>query len=345
MKRSRAPTASSSTSSSSRAAPKRGQTKWLTSGHKWLGAHVWRVFDGEGVSGTVVKWARAQGDDDAVWHVRHEDGDEEDLDEPEMHQAIADFELHADDGPISRNRPKRKSAEASATRWAANIKEYNEDIWSSADEEEDDGPRPSRRATSRPRPRPTEGGNSGGGGSDDDDHNSDNASEESSESEEASAGDECSEDDSDERGSDDEWGASSGEEESPKRRQQTEGVPPEDTSAEAAAEAALDSRRDLRDVSDAVWADVQRAAADAHDACMQKRSRASRSGGTQVAAYYQAEDAAKAVLKRAYPRVKSTRRAAARAEEDAAEPTADIERERKRNIARNHEVLASLGLA
>ena len=233
MKRSRG-AASSSNASSSRAGPKGGKAKWLTSGHKWLGARVWRLFDGEGVTGTVIKWVRAKGGDGALWHVKHEDGDEEDLDEPEMHQALADFELYADDGPIAaRHRPKRKSAEASATRWAANIKEYNEDIWSSADEDgDDDAPLPPRRAN-RPRvARGADGADSGGGGSDDDNCSSDHGSEEGSESDEGSEGEDASEDDSDERGSDGVWGASSDDEESPARRRQAEAGPPADTSAD-----------------------------------------------------------------------------------------------------------------
>ena len=60
-----------------------GRIKWLTHGHEWLGASVRRVFDGEGTNGKVVKWARAAGDDPPIWHMCHEDGDEEDLEEEE----------------------------------------------------------------------------------------------------------------------------------------------------------------------------------------------------------------------------------------------------------------------
>ena len=103
-------------------------------------------------------------------------------------------------------------------------------------------------------------------------------------------------------------------------------------------------------MSEAVWSEILRAASDAHIESLQQRGRGSRAAAQgsqsreQIAAYYRAEDAAKAALKRAHPVAKPQRQAAA-ALAAADETEADIERERKRNIVRNHEVLASLGLA
>ena len=58
---------------------------WLDSGHEWIGASVRRFFAGGVVSdGEVVRWLPAEGDDAALWHMVHEDGDEEDLEEDEV---------------------------------------------------------------------------------------------------------------------------------------------------------------------------------------------------------------------------------------------------------------------
>ena len=352
--------AASSTSKASTSASKAASTtdvNWLASGHEWLGTQVRRVFHGESVNGKIVKWARAEGSDAALWHVRHDDGDEEDLDEAEAREAMMCFEMHGYDGPIAgRPRPRRKSAVTAATRSAANIKEYDEQILSSADEDDEDGaPAPARRrgrgraSGQRQRAQPLDDDSEDD--YDDKDHDDGGSDDGSGSGSDDGGGGGSGDESGDESGSDGEWGASSSEEEAgPSRPRQSEGLPPADTSPEAAADAAVASRRDLRDVSEEVWEEVLRAATEAHSEGVMNRSRGSRSGAAggqsreQIAAYYKAEDAAKAVLTRAYPRAKPKKRAAA-ARADDAEPSADIEKERKRNIERNHEVLASLGLA
>ena len=49
---------------------------------------IWQVrrfFDGGAASdGRVVRWLPAEGDDFALWHMVHDDGDEEDLEEDEV---------------------------------------------------------------------------------------------------------------------------------------------------------------------------------------------------------------------------------------------------------------------
>jgi hypothetical protein len=65
--------------------------EWLTAGSTSLGARVTRVFNGVAHSGTVTKWAPADGGDQALWRVSHDDGDQEDLDEEQLAAAIAMF--------------------------------------------------------------------------------------------------------------------------------------------------------------------------------------------------------------------------------------------------------------
>ena len=68
---------------------------YLTAGNEHLGKRVLRTFKGRGrgaerkVWGDVVGWLPAAGDDEALWRVRHSDGDEEDLDEGELTESLA----------------------------------------------------------------------------------------------------------------------------------------------------------------------------------------------------------------------------------------------------------------
>ena len=52
---------------------------WLEAGHEWLHRRVRRFHKKKTVDGTIVKWAPAEGEDQALWHMQHDDGDEEDL--------------------------------------------------------------------------------------------------------------------------------------------------------------------------------------------------------------------------------------------------------------------------
>ena len=58
-------------------------------GHEWVRQRVARRFEGQLVLGLITKWAPASAEDTAMWHMVHDDGDEEDLDEAEMREAIA----------------------------------------------------------------------------------------------------------------------------------------------------------------------------------------------------------------------------------------------------------------
>jgi hypothetical protein len=74
---------------------------YLTAGNEHLGKRVLRTFKGRGrgaerkVWGDVVGWLPAAGDDEALWRVRHSDGDEEDLDEGELTESLAAAEEEA----------------------------------------------------------------------------------------------------------------------------------------------------------------------------------------------------------------------------------------------------------
>ena len=63
---------------------------WQRTGSEWVGKQVTREFQGTFATGTVTKWLPAgPGPEDfAMWHVVHQDGDEEDLEEREVIQAI-----------------------------------------------------------------------------------------------------------------------------------------------------------------------------------------------------------------------------------------------------------------
>jgi hypothetical protein len=57
-------------------------------GHPWIGQTVLRFYDGQPTRATIVKWAAAAASEPALWHLEHEDGDEEDLEEAETDVAV-----------------------------------------------------------------------------------------------------------------------------------------------------------------------------------------------------------------------------------------------------------------
>jgi hypothetical protein len=60
----------------------------LTAGSDWLGKRVVRVFDGVRFIGQVISWVPANDDGDPpLWKIKHDDGDEEDLEECVIHPA------------------------------------------------------------------------------------------------------------------------------------------------------------------------------------------------------------------------------------------------------------------
>ena len=63
--------------------------EWQTAGHEWIGHRLLRVFERRSIGATVTRWAPEDGDDPALWHVEHDDGDEEDLEHHEVEKALA----------------------------------------------------------------------------------------------------------------------------------------------------------------------------------------------------------------------------------------------------------------
>jgi hypothetical protein len=69
-----------------------GPIPWQTSGHPHIGMRVMRRFGDEGTvaAGGITAWVpadEAEGDA-ALWHMVHDDGDEEDLEEHEVQEAL-----------------------------------------------------------------------------------------------------------------------------------------------------------------------------------------------------------------------------------------------------------------
>ena len=54
---------------------------WQFSGHCFIGEHISRLYpNGQSAIGTVQKYLPSDGDDEALFHILHDDGDKEDLD-------------------------------------------------------------------------------------------------------------------------------------------------------------------------------------------------------------------------------------------------------------------------
>mmetsp|Transcript_26891 Transcript_26891/g.65297 ORF Transcript_26891/g.65297 Transcript_26891/m.65297 type:complete len:1172 (+) Transcript_26891:268-3783(+) len=67
--------------------------EFLKDGHPWIGLRVTRIFNRKTSDGTIASWLPPNGDDKALWHVKHDDGDSEDLDESEAEEAIEEYFL------------------------------------------------------------------------------------------------------------------------------------------------------------------------------------------------------------------------------------------------------------
>ena len=53
---------------------------WRSEGHRWIGARVRVYHKDTHVDGTISRWLPEDDDLEAIWHMEHDDGDEEDLD-------------------------------------------------------------------------------------------------------------------------------------------------------------------------------------------------------------------------------------------------------------------------
>ena len=69
--------------------PEEEASEWLTTGSEYVGRYVKRKFGKKHpIIGVIVGWLPADGEDIALWHVEHVDGDEEDLEEFEVKKYI-----------------------------------------------------------------------------------------------------------------------------------------------------------------------------------------------------------------------------------------------------------------
>jgi hypothetical protein len=67
---------------------------WQTDGHEFVNKRIRQHFTGHGFTlGTITKWVPQDVDDPAMFHVIHDDGDEEDLDEMSVVVGIRAFDL------------------------------------------------------------------------------------------------------------------------------------------------------------------------------------------------------------------------------------------------------------
>ena len=65
---------------------------WQTAGHEFLGRFVARPFGRSIAIGNISRWLPPEGDDGALFHVSHLDGDEEDLDQEEAEEAFERYQ-------------------------------------------------------------------------------------------------------------------------------------------------------------------------------------------------------------------------------------------------------------
>ena len=91
-----------------------GGIEWRLEGHEWIGEIVTRRFAPANgavryMDGCLVKWAPADGDDEALWHLVMFDGDEEDLDKREVREAI---EMRAERQNQAAKKRKKSAEEA-----------------------------------------------------------------------------------------------------------------------------------------------------------------------------------------------------------------------------------------
>ena len=75
------------------------RARWSTA-HEWVGKRVVREFadarlwgltgewEAQPTGGVITGWLRADREEAALWHMRHDDGDEEDLEDLEVREAL-----------------------------------------------------------------------------------------------------------------------------------------------------------------------------------------------------------------------------------------------------------------
>ena len=130
---------------------------WCNKGHKWIGSTVRRNYGSHGFGvGTITRWMPADEqnpeEDPALWHVSFDDGDEEDLDEKEVLEALSEFKLKGNKEQPGAKKWKTKGHEwigasvrvnfgdegfvdCKVTKWASADKTRKQPVWLVVDEE------------------------------------------------------------------------------------------------------------------------------------------------------------------------------------------------------------------
>ena len=71
------------------------QYDWQLSGHRFIGERVSRLYpNGQSAIGTVQKYLPSDGDDEALFHILHDDGNKEDLDIHNFFAAMEQYRKH-----------------------------------------------------------------------------------------------------------------------------------------------------------------------------------------------------------------------------------------------------------
>jgi hypothetical protein len=77
----------------------------------FVGNRCTRTFDGVAIAAEVIGWLPPRGSDDALWRLRHVDGDIEDLEEHEMRQALADDSSDEEESGVEEESEEGEDAE------------------------------------------------------------------------------------------------------------------------------------------------------------------------------------------------------------------------------------------
>ena len=119
---------------------KRHNIHWQTEGHAFVGKRVRQHFTGHGFTlGTITKWVPKDGKDPAMFHVVHDDGDEEDLSEKGSAAGIRAFDLMiAKKNRIRGARREVKAASASSSSSSSSSSRHGDSDLSSSGSVDDD---------------------------------------------------------------------------------------------------------------------------------------------------------------------------------------------------------------
>jgi hypothetical protein len=103
---------------------------YQTHGSEFIGKKVRRSFGKRLVVGTIVGWLPPEGEDIALWHIVHDDGDEEDLEESEVRDTLVDTEGgDEDEAAVERNGEDEEEGDPEPTKVADDSEETEVQFW------------------------------------------------------------------------------------------------------------------------------------------------------------------------------------------------------------------------